>query len=87
MALNVDQLREGLKQYNESLNHHLGKLSPDFEELMRFYAHLNTTYEGLAAEEFKLAWEQTASWFEEYQQTAEQLAKFLEERTDHLNDV
>jgi len=39
MATNVDKLREGLRNYNDSLNNHLEKLNQDFDSLMGHYVH------------------------------------------------
>jgi uncharacterized protein YukE len=87
MATNVDKLREGLRNYNDSLNNHLEKLNQDFDSLMGHYVHFRQEYEGQAAEEFKAVWEQTARWFEDYINISQSLSKTLTERIDSLNPV
>jgi uncharacterized protein YukE len=87
MATNVDKLREGLRNYNDSLDSHLEKLLLDFESLMGHYSHFRQEYEGQAAEEFKAVWEQTARWFEDYINITQSLSRTLEERIDSLNPV
>jgi len=87
MGLNVDKLREGLKNYDGSLDSHLNKLQADFESLMGFYNQFANEYEGRAAEEFKLHWEQTANWFEEYQNMTKSLSQHLEDRIKHLDNI
>ncbi|RKD98744.1 hypothetical protein [Marinifilum flexuosum] len=87
MAVNVDHLKEGLREYNLSLNNHLEQLQSDFDSLMGHYAHFKQEYEGQAAEEFKTVWEQTAIWFDDYIKSAKNLASTLEERVDSLDPM
>lgn len=87
MATNVDILREGLRNYNASLNGHLEKLLLNYDSLMEQYSHFRQEYEGQAAEDFKAVWEQTARWFENYINITQSLSKTLEERIDSLNSV
>jgi uncharacterized protein YukE len=87
MGLDIDKLRDGLLNYNQSLNKHLQKLRDDYDALMSFYLRLNQEYEGQAAEEFKNSWDKTAKWFEEYIANASNLSKTLEERIESLKPV
>lgn len=87
MGTNVDQLREGLNQYNDSLQRHLNLLKEDFDSLKNIYAQFANEYEGQAAEQFKASWESTATWFESYMDLSEQLSHTLEQRVDKLKNV
>lgn len=85
MGINVDQLKSGLQDYNQSLDSHINRLREDFESLMDGYYSLKQEYEGQAAEEFKYSWERTASWFEEYIDNAINLSQMLEDRIESLS--
>ena len=87
MGINVDQLREGLSQYNDSLQSHLNLLKEDFDSLKTVYGQFASEYEGQAAEQFKAFWESTAAWFESYMDLSEQLSQTLEERVEKLKNV
>lgn len=87
MATNVDQLRAGLTEYQQSLQKHVKQLEGDFEELQPLWAGLRCEYESAAAEELLVAWSETARWFEEYMQNTRHLSQFLEDRITHLNSL
>ena len=87
MGTNVDHLREGLNQYNDSLKKHLNLLQSDFDMLMNYYYQLSYEYEGRAAEQFKISWERTSTWFESYIENSQQLSTMLQERIDKLENV
>ena len=84
MALNVDKLREGLRDYGTSLNGHTTDLRSRFSELQQIYLRLATAYEGNAAEALKTSWSATAQWFETYIDETHNLHDFLEERLASL---
>lgn len=87
MATNVDKLREGLGQYNDSLRQHLNLLKNDFDTLRNFYVQFANEYEGQAADQFKASWEGTSAWFESYMNLSQQLSNTLQERIDKLENV
>ncbi len=87
MAINVDRLRQGLQEYHSGLNRHVGQLEHDFENIEGRFMALSREYEGQAAEEFRNAWSQTASWFRDYINQTRQLSDVLEERTRALNPL
>jgi len=87
MALNVDKLKNGLIKYNDSLIEHLNRLQADFEQLKVHYHFFANEYEGREADEFRLTWEQTMRWFEEYADDSIKLSKLLEERVNHLQKI
>lgn len=84
MATNIDLLREGLKDYINSLSIHNKTLNEDFRELATHFAALQQTYEGQAAEAFKTSWTTTALWFGQYIDQTVMLIHFLEERVAWL---
>lgn len=87
MALNVDKLREGLKDYENSLRNHLHHLKSDYESLTHFYIQFANEYDGQAADEFKNHWERTSRWFEDYMSASNTLLQTLEERIKYLDNV
>lgn len=84
MATNIDLLREGLKDYIDSLSAHNKTLNEDFKELSVHFAAVQQAYEGHAAEAFKTSWITTARWFEQYIDQTVTLIHFLEERVAWL---
>lgn len=87
MGINVDKLKEGLTDYNSSLERHLLLLKVDFDNLNEFYSQLAAEYEGTAAEQFKTMWEQTEAWFESYMELSGQLSATLDDRIENLKNV
>lgn len=85
MAVNIDQLRDGLNAYERSLSLHRTQLQTDFHELQAYFVRLNTVYDGQAATIFKEAWMRTAEWFEAYLEETQQLSTLLQERIQALN--
>ena len=83
-GLNVDHLREGLRNYTDVLKHHREETSKEFDELQECFKIFASLYEGSGAEAFKAEWQETASWFEDYLFRTKHLHKWLEERVSHL---
>lgn len=84
MATNIDLLREGLKEYINSLSVHNKTLNEDFKGLSNIFAVVNQSYEGRAAEAFKNSWMTTAQWFDQYIDQTVLLIQLLEERVAWL---
>jgi len=87
MAVNVDILKDRLSNYNDSLNDHLGQLQTDFGLLQNSYQLFARAYEGRDAEEVKIKWELTMSWFEDYLTSTLNLSIVLDERLNSLNNM
>jgi len=87
MAMNVNQFKADLAEYQRSLEKHVKQLEQDFEELQPLWAGLSSEYGGESAEELLAAWSQTASWFEEYMHNTRNLSRFLEDRIIYLNSL
>ena len=87
MAIDVDQLRNGLQAYRGSLARHLARLSHDFENVHEAWARLDQEYDGQSAEEFRRHWGATAQWFEQYMTAVKSMIATLEERSEHLREL
>jgi hypothetical protein len=87
MAINVDELRNGLTDYRETLRLSNDKLAQEFDNLQQNWLALRQTYEGQGAEEFAYAWAQTAEWFEKYFDEIRGMTAYLEERTEQLHKL
>jgi len=84
MGTDPGLLKNGLKNYSESLAYHQRELQEDFRDLSQHFALVNQAYEGVAAEAFKNSWMATAHWFEDYIDQTTLLIALLEERISAL---
>ena len=87
MGFNVDQFREGLRDYHDTLAKHTSQLREDLESLRELWSRLSTEYEGSKADELKQAWNSTQQWIEEYTWHTARLAELLDEKIGHLEHV
>jgi hypothetical protein len=87
MALNVDQLKEGLTDYRQSLATQRGQLTEQFQDVNGYFNALFSVYGGRMAEELEREWRSTAQWFEHYLSSTEKLDHFLDERITELNKL
>ena len=85
--LNVDLLREGLSDYLEALRSHLQAIEQSADEAQSSFANLMTKQAGIAAEDYRSAWEPARSWLQDYVGGATRLAHLLEERLAELSKV
>lgn len=84
MSVNVDKLKDGLSNYNDSLKKHLEQLQTNFTTLQSCYIRFTSVYGGRKAEELKFVWQEKIHWFESYITKLTLLSKLLEERISEL---
>lgn len=87
MAIDLDILRQGLIEYRQSLLANHRTLRVDYDQIQGTFLHLNSVYEGQAAETFKSAGRATAEWFEGYLTETQLLIQLLDERLEALEQA
>lgn len=80
MAINMDDLYNGLNEYKDVLERHISELRGDFDDLSKQWLALSQVYEGQAADQFRTEWNRQSEAFEAYIAAADRILPVLRDR-------
>jgi len=80
-------LLAGLKEYQKSLERHLGQLTSEYNQLENRWRAFSSVAEGDYADQFRSGWMRTDARFKDYINQSEKIKVLLSERISDLEDV
>lgn len=86
-AVNVDVLRQRLKDYSESLGKHLVQVREEYTQLENRWRSFNSVAAGDYADQFRAGWIKTDAQFKAYIDQSQKIKAFLDERIRKLDDM
>ena len=84
METNPQQLLVRLQAYHTGIQRHLATLSQSHDALTLRWQALSSTFEGAAADQFRVGWQRTNQGFQTYQSGTADIAQLLEQRLEQL---
>ena len=84
MALDSDQLLEGLRSYSESIDRETARLEVAYQEMEKTYLSLRQSYKSRKFDEFQKKWARVDAFFKEYLQGTRRVSEFVKDRSKSL---
>jgi hypothetical protein len=86
-GVNVDVLRERLKEYSKSLGKHLTQVREEYTQLENRWRSFNSVAAGDYADQFRAGWMRTDAQFKAYIDQSQNIKAFLDERISELDNM